>query len=88
MWNTIRFLACCSLLACAPKFITQCPVEIPDVWRKPPYERLTTGGWGCGENDEVCFTFVDYQKVVKNQAQCDQVRRGLIDLYDEINAMK
>lgn len=75
-----------SLSSCAARIITECPIDIPDIWRKPLYEPLTAGFMDC--NGAVCMSDADSKKIVKNQAICETIRRGLIDFVDDINGVR
>lgn len=72
-----------SSLSCQVKTIAECPIDVPPIWRKPQYEALTGGFLDC--NGAICMSDADSKRIVKNQATCESIRKGLIDFIDDVN---
>lgn len=71
--NTKTFIAVLFLLSCAPKTF----VPLPKPWEKPDYNKVVFGE--C--NVDGCFLSHDaIEAMLKNQAQCESIRKGLVDL--------
>lgn len=70
------------LTACTPPQLVSCPIEVPELWRKPSYDRLLTG-WHNISGDK-CLTENDARAVIRNQMMCDQYLQDVIELVDHV----
>ncbi len=78
--SLVCIISICS--ACAPKVIYESPLDVPDVWRNPEYEKLLTGWFSDGRGN-LCLTQQDAERVVRNKDRCEKIRSNIVQFLDD-----
>lgn len=59
-------------------------MDIPDTWRKPPYEDMSDDF--IEYDNRLCIKESDLKKNVRNRVLCESIRKGLIQFIDDVNS--